>query len=58
MNAVDKFLQESIHKTWFFGGKVLLFSGDSEQTLPVICYGTRAEIVSCTIKYLYKLEFV
>ena len=51
MNAVDRFLQELMKNNLPFGGKLLLFSGDFMQTLPVIRHGTRAETVSSTIKY-------
>ena len=33
-----------------FGGKVIIVSGDFRQTLPIVYYGSRAQIVESSVK--------
>jgi hypothetical protein len=40
-----------------FGGKTVVFGGDFRQVLPVVRKGSRAQIVSATLRKSYLWEF-
>ena len=44
------FIEDVLGNDLPFGGKVVIFSGDFRQNLPVIKFGNRADIVDNTIK--------
>ena len=52
INVVDKYVQEVSFSSEFMGGKLVIFTGDWRQCLPVIEKATRAEIVSSLISTL------
>jgi hypothetical protein len=56
--AVDRSLRDLIDKNEPFGGIVFVMSGDFRQVLPVIPWGSHADIVSASIKNSYLWESV
>ena len=48
--AIDRTFQDIMRNEHTFGGKVLVFAGDWQQTLPVIPRASRATIVGSTLK--------
>ncbi|CAG8712834.1 3934_t:CDS:1, partial [Acaulospora morrowiae] len=51
--AVDRILRDIIENDHIFSGKIVLFRGDFRQVLPVICKGTRAQIVNAALNKSY-----
>jgi hypothetical protein len=56
--AVDRTLRDLTNRNEPFGGIVFIMSGDFCQVLPVISQGSRADIVSASIKSSYLWESV
>jgi len=56
--VVDRTLRDLTNRNEPFGGIVFVMSGDFHQVLPVIPRGSRADIVSASIKSSYLWEFV
>ncbi len=56
--AMDRTLRDLTNRNEPFGGIVFVMSGDFRQVLPVIPQGSRADIVSASIKSSYLWEFV
>ena len=50
IEAIDRTLQDIMGNCKLFGGKVVIFSGDFQQTLPVIPRATRPQIVTASLK--------
>ena len=50
INCVDSLLQDLHQNNLPFGGKVVVFSGDFRQVLPVVKHGNRTAIVEQTLK--------
>ena len=48
--AIDRTLQDLLRNDHVFGGKVVIFSGDWKQTLPVLPKASRATVVGSTLK--------
>jgi predicted ATPase len=45
LDAIDKFLKQLMETDKIFGGKMFIICGDFRQMLPVIRYGSKADIV-------------
>ncbi len=56
--AVDRTLRDLTNRNEPFGGIVFVMSGDFRQVLPVIPWGSHADIVSASIKNSYLWESV
>jgi hypothetical protein len=56
--AVDRTLRDLIDRNEPFGGIVFVMSGDFRQVLPIIPWGSHADIVSTSIKNSYLWESV
>uniref|UniRef100_A0A914IF13 ATP-dependent DNA helicase n=1 Tax=Globodera rostochiensis TaxID=31243 RepID=A0A914IF13_GLORO len=50
MRTLDEKLKEIMNNDIAFGGKVMLWTGDFRQTLPIQKHATRSELVNSTIK--------
>uniref|UniRef100_A0A1I8BSW6 ATP-dependent DNA helicase n=1 Tax=Meloidogyne hapla TaxID=6305 RepID=A0A1I8BSW6_MELHA len=50
LRTLDEKLKEIMNNDLVFGGKVMLWTGDFRQTLPIQKHATRAEMVNSTIK--------
>ncbi|KAL3123191.1 hypothetical protein niasHT_010361 [Heterodera trifolii] len=50
MRTLDEKLREIMNNRIAFGGKVMLWTGDFRQTLPIQRHATRAEVVNSTLK--------
>ncbi|KAL3118842.1 hypothetical protein niasHT_008189 [Heterodera trifolii] len=50
MRTLDEKLREIMKNRIAFGGKVMLWTGDFRQTLPIQRHATRAEVVNSTLK--------
>uniref|UniRef100_A0A1I8B7J5 ATP-dependent DNA helicase n=1 Tax=Meloidogyne hapla TaxID=6305 RepID=A0A1I8B7J5_MELHA len=50
LRTLDEKLREIMNNDLVFGGKVMLWTGDFRQTLPIQKHATRAEMVNSTIK--------
>jgi ATP-dependent DNA helicase PIF1 len=48
--ALDSGLRDISENNDFFGGKVVVLSGDFRQTLPIVRHGSRAQIVKACLK--------
>ena len=53
VETLDRSLQDIIGCDLPFGGKVMVFGGDSRQVLPVVPRGTRAQICDATLLQSY-----
>ncbi|ELP83984.1 hypothetical protein EIN_124450 [Entamoeba invadens IP1] len=51
--AIDKYSQDVMGNNMPFGGKVVVLGGDFLQTLPVVPFGSNAEIIDCCVKKSY-----
>ena len=51
LNELDRFLKTLMNNNLAFGGKIVLMSGDFQQTLPVSINATRTERVNSCIKH-------
>ena len=51
LDAVDKLLQDLMHTTEPFGGKVILFAGDFRQVLPVIERGSKEYVLQQSLRF-------
>jgi len=50
LRTLDEKLREIMNNDLVFGGKVMLWTGDFRQTLPIQKHATRAEMVNSTVK--------
>ncbi|XP_050520476.1 uncharacterized protein LOC126893949 [Daktulosphaira vitifoliae] len=51
LRVADRLLRDVMNAYAPFGGKPVLFAGDFRQTLPIVKRGSRAQIVSATIRH-------
>ena len=51
--AVDRLLQDICGDKEIFGDKIMLVSGDFRQTLPVVRYGNRIQVIENSVKSRY-----
>jgi len=58
IEAVDRLFRDLMNTDVAFGGKVVVFSGDFRQCLPVIRMGNEASIVGASIKGSYIWDYV
>ena len=49
--AVDRSMRDITNDPRPFGGKVVVFSGDGRQTLPIVRHGTRAQTVAASLRH-------
>ena len=50
IKAVDRSIKDIMKRNEFFGNKIVVFSGDPRQTLPIIRRGNRAAIVASSLQ--------
>ena len=50
IEALDTRLQDITNNDNAFGGKIIVFAGDFQQTLPIVKHGSRAQIVNACLK--------
>ena len=58
METLDRSLQDIMGCNQPFGGKVMVFGGDFRQVLPVVPWGSRAQITDATLQQSYIWEKV
>jgi ATP-dependent DNA helicase PIF1 len=59
MEALDYGMRDIMErKDLLFGGKKVVFGGDFRQVLPVVCKGSRAQIVGASLRKSYLWEFM
>ena len=49
-DTVNRLFKDLCQNSKPFGGKVIIVSGDFRQTLPIVRYGSRAQIVEASVK--------
>ena len=56
IECVDRLLKDIMDSRELFGGKLVIFSGDFKQTLPIVPKGVKSQIINSSLlkSYIYK----